>query len=103
MRNVLVLTLSIMTVAPAAPANRLNWVQLHPTAWPSARGGAAMAYDWVSRKMVLFVGYSGGSLLGDTWTFDGNKCTELSHAVLPPPRTAASMAGDVLTHTLVIC
>jgi len=102
MKNVLVLTFSILTVAQAAPTYRLNWVQLHPAAWPSPRGGAAMAYDWVSRKVVLFGGYSGTAYLGDTWTFDGANWTMLSPAVSPPARTAASMAFDSVNHKLVM-
>lgn len=60
-----------------------------PTAPPGLvpRGGAAMAYDPVSHRIVLFGGAGPGwPPLRDTWLFDGNQWT-------PGPPTPSTMAA----------
>jgi hypothetical protein len=42
--------------ATAADSRTLNWVQIFPATSPSAREGPMVAYDPVSRKVVLFGG-----------------------------------------------
>ena len=55
----------------------------------TVRGGAAMAYDPVSRKIVLFGGAnSNWPPLADTWLFDGTRWTQ-------GPSTPAGMSGRV--------
>src|SRR5207244_114050 len=58
-----------------------TWPEPRPAHTPSARQGAAMAYDAAHQQIVLFGGSnnaSGG--LGDTWTWDGSDWTEQSPA-----------------------
>jgi hypothetical protein len=60
-----------------------------------------MAYDPVSKKVVLFGGYN-GIYLNDTWTFDGTTWAHVTTSVAPPVRTNASMAFDSIAHVLVL-
>jgi N-acetylneuraminic acid mutarotase len=59
-----------------------------------------MAYDPMTRKLVLFGGetYSdqtgGGSVVNDTWTFDGTAWAKLETASAPPPRVGGAMVFD---------
>lgn len=64
---------------------------------PSPRVGAAMVYDELNQRIVLF----GGSPdlvtatsrgLGDTWTYDGTTWTPLTSTPAPAPRWGANMA-----------
>jgi hypothetical protein len=51
--------------------NGRTWTRQHPAASPSARDGAAMAYDADTRTAVLFGGVPdvGTGELGDTWAW----------------------------------
>lgn len=68
-----------------------RWVQVHPTATPSARGEATMVYDAATRQMVLF---GGDTLVGDTWMWDGQDWLRQQPATSPPGRSNAAMAYD---------
>ena len=60
---------ALLSPAASGPENSASkWVQGHPTATPSARGGATMVYDAALRQMVLF---GGDTLVGDTWVWEG--------------------------------
>ncbi len=59
---------------------------------PSPRYVAAMAYDAVLQKSVLYGGLQNGDL--DTWLYDGS-WTSVAHAVDPQAFLRASMAFDV--------
>lgn len=61
-----------------------------------------MAYDPVSKKVVLFGGFGATRNLNETWTFDGTTWTEVKTATAPPARNAASMAFDRRTQKLVM-
>jgi hypothetical protein len=57
--------------------NGSQWLHVHPSSTPGARTSSSMAYDYSSRKIVLFGGFNnatGGSL--DTWTWDGTTWTQ---------------------------
>ncbi|MBI2388402.1 MAG: hypothetical protein HYV09_02185, partial [Deltaproteobacteria bacterium] len=43
------------------------------TTRPSFRAGAAMAWDPLSKKSVLFGGWGGSTTMADTWTWDGTE------------------------------
>src|SRR5450755_5021451 len=79
------LTLAFGSLAfiPAAEAQSVNWKRLSPTTSPSARSDSAMAYDPVSKQVVLFGGWDGKSHLGETWTFDGSTWTQQKPSVAP--------------------
>src|SRR5437763_5007458 len=87
---------TVAVLAVVVPANvfaagipTVNWFQITTANSPSARSYPAMAYDAVSRKVVLFGGYN-GVYLNDTWTFDGTNWTKIATPISPPVRTAAS-------------
>jgi hypothetical protein len=82
--------------ARAQPGNwpfTLTWVQQAPTASPSARRWASMAYDAATGTVLLFGGNDGERSLGDTWRWDGTTWTELQPATSPPARESAAMAA----------
>ncbi len=85
----------------ASDPGSANWTKLSPATSPSARFGQAMAYDPVSKKIVLFGGI-GKTYLNDTWTFDGTTWTKQQTPVAPPVRTGSSMGFDKRTHKLVM-
>ena len=73
--------------ADAAPAGTV----------PSARRGHCMAYDPATGKVILFGGYDGASVFGDTWAYDPvtNTWTGLEPVgSLPPARQAGTMIYD---------
>ncbi len=73
-----------------------SWTQVI-AAGPSGRTGAAMAYDPVRRRMVLFGGMSVTfqvpTCYGDTWEYDGSGWTHVTTSG-PSPRTECAMAFD---------
>jgi hypothetical protein len=89
-------------LAQPALAQSLGWKRLSTTTAPSARMYPAMAYDPVSKKLVLFGGGGANGNLNDTWTFDGTTWTQVETAVAPPVRNGASMAFDRFTHKIVM-
>ena len=65
----------------------------HPVgaAWPSARTGAAMAWD-PARKRIVMVGGESQFLEQDTWEWTGAAWTQVP-VLPPPPRTAGLLVG----------
>ena len=63
---------------------------------PPARAAAQMAYDSVTRKVVLFGGYNGTNYLGDTWLWDGttSQWTPANTAHHPRPVTGPMLFPD---------
>ncbi len=78
------------------------WTRQHPAVHPSARTGAAVAYDMATGTVVLFGGGHGPFGLGDTWTWDGSTWAKQATPAHPPGRTGASMAYDAATGTVVL-
>jgi hypothetical protein len=76
------------------------WHRLATAHSPSAREGAAMAFDSRSARLILFGGSTqiqgeGGSpMLGDTWAFDGSDWTQVDSPAAPTPRAYAGMVID---------
>jgi hypothetical protein len=82
-----------------------GWAQQFPATSPSARGGAAAAYDPITRTVVLFGGNdSNNEYLNDTWTWDGSTWTQQFPAVSPAPRafSTSSMTYDAATGTVLM-
>lgn len=73
--------------------NGTNWVQATPVASPSPRARAAVAYDAVAGRAVLFGGVGAGTF-NDTWLFDGVGWQSAATPVAPPPRHGHGMAFD---------
>ena len=74
-----------------------TWVQ-RSFAGPSRRIGAAMAFDRVRGRTVLFGGADPMFILNpplnDTWEWDGTTWTQRAPAVAPSGRSGASMTFD---------
>ena len=73
-----------------------TWTNVTPSTSPSARGAAAMSYDPVADRVILFGGFASFSLAADTWTYDysANTWTQLSPSGSPAGRYLASMVYD---------
>jgi len=83
--------------------NGSTWTELSPSASPSAREGAAMAYDASTKELLLFGGYNpDDNELNDTWEWTGKDWTALSPAESPSPRVGAAMAYDTETSQLLL-
>jgi hypothetical protein len=53
-----------------------SWRELHPAASPSKRGGPAMGYDPMRKRIVLYGGFGAGRQhFDDTWEWDGQGWT----------------------------
>lgn len=79
------------------------WVGQIPTPRPSRRMGAAMAFDPVSGRVLLFGGQPiGGLPVGDTWAWDGTTWTQLAPTMAPSGRTQAVLALDPVRQRLVL-
>jgi M6 family metalloprotease-like protein len=82
--------------------NGTNWIQMNPAVSPPARDSAAMAYDAVSQKVVLFGGYWAFGIANDTWTWDGSNWTQMNPLNSPSPRVNAGMAFDPMHGNTVL-
>jgi galactose oxidase-like protein/Kelch motif protein len=91
-----------ISLRPPIPSRAPTWTHLLPSTSPPPRAAQATAYDPVSRKVVMFGGFSGSAYLSDTWTFDGTSWTKQVPAVAPPARAAGSMAFDAVTNTVIL-
>jgi len=70
---------------------------------PGPRFSPAMAYDGADRYVLLFGGETTRlTRLGDTWTWDGHRWTQLHPAHSPSPRAWAEMAYDPSHHDVVL-
>jgi RHS repeat-associated protein len=80
-----------------------KWTPQSPTNGPSARDGAAMAYDAVTKTVVLFGGATSTSTeTNDTWTWDGTNWTQAHPATSPPSVDDASMTYDPIHQQIVL-
>ncbi|MFZ1022754.1 MAG: kelch repeat-containing protein, partial [Thermoplasmata archaeon] len=82
-----------------------TWAKLSPTMAPSARSGAAIAYDSETGEIVLFGGIIDGKTLGqDTWTFNGTEWTQVTQSGGngPSGRGFAQAAYDPHTHAVIL-
>jgi hypothetical protein len=78
------------------------WLQRESSSAPPARTGHAMAFDEVTRRVVLFGGTAAdGSLRNDTWEWDGNEWSMRLPATQPAGRTAHAMAYDAARQRVV--
>src|SRR5262249_48363506 len=73
-----------------------------PGVSPSARYSHAMAYDSARGVTVLFGGYAGGPIFGDTWEWNGMTWTQISSAVSPAARLYHAMAYDSARRVTVL-
>lgn len=69
-----------------------KWIEMKVTG-PTHRNGAAMVYDSVRGKIVLFGGSTAESVSGETWEWDGKQWTQ-NQAALVQGRFNCVMAYD---------
>jgi hypothetical protein len=82
--------------------NGRDWAQAATTG-PSARWGAAMAWDSASNRTLLVAGGSAlASTLGDTWAWDGTAWTQLSASHPGGSRLQHAIAFDSTRNRLVL-
>jgi hypothetical protein len=87
--------------------NGADWIRLSPATSPPNRAQGAMAYDPATGQLVLFGGFQytsgpGGTIVNDTWTWNGATWTQLHPAVSPPPTASGSLAYDPSLRKLVL-
>lgn len=85
-----------------------TWTEVDATAstdQPSARAGAAMAFDPIREAVVMFGGTDGSGPQNDTWQLAGDEwelVQETGAAGAPAPRVGFSMGYSISTSQLVI-
>lgn len=80
-----------------------QWVNVTPQLGPGPRSRAALVYDRAREVSVLFGGTGvGGTVLGDTWEWDGMSWTERAPSPAPDPRSDHSMAYDPRHRSIVM-
>lgn len=83
-----------------------RWTQRFPAASPQGVHGAAMAWDAVRQRLVLFGGLSqGGSasyLSADTWEWDGTTWLMRQPTSSPPALMGHAMAWDVVSQRVLL-
>lgn len=73
----------------------MTWTRLSPPSAPSPRAAAAACFDAAHNVVLLFGGDAGnGTVLGDTWAFDGVGWRQLAPSSQPPGRRGAAMTFD---------
>jgi hypothetical protein len=104
MRATIVLVAIFLSSAILASATgaTVTWLRVNPPSSPSARASMAMAYDPVSKKVVLFGGFDATGYLNDTWLFDGQTWSQASSPSAPSPRAASAMSFDRIAGKLVM-
>jgi hypothetical protein len=81
--------------------NGQAWTQIPRTGtWPSARQSAALAFDPLRQKLVLFGGIRGASQLQDLWEWDGTQWQEIVGNT-PTISGAANFAWDPSRQALI--
>ena len=80
-----------------------SWTPQAPATVPPARSDAAMAYDPVRNKVVMFSGTPGTGLpVSDTWEWDGTNWTLATPATSPPPTYEGVAAWDPIARRIVL-
>lgn len=79
-----------------------TWTQRCQNCPPTQRHQFGMAYNSAGQRVVIFGGWSGGSLLNDVWEWDGTTWTQVTTTVGPTPRTEVAMAYDETRDRIVL-
>lgn len=78
------------------------WTQKCANCAPTVRHAPGMAYHALRQRVLLFGGWSGGSLLNDVWAWDGSTWTSITTNSGPTPRTETAMVYDPLQDRMVV-
>ena len=68
-----------------------TWSECKLDRQPPPRANSQLAYDPVSKKVVLFGGDQLDQTVADTWTFDGTQWTQKKPALTPSPRAGHAL------------
>jgi uncharacterized protein (TIGR03437 family) len=83
-----------------------NWTQVSPFISPPGRVDATMAFDAAHGQLIMFGGAVNqgfiGTLLNDTWAWDGSSWTRLFPQNMPPARDANGFAYDASHGNIVM-
>ena len=80
----------------------LQWTSQTPTASPTARASASMAYNAANNTVVLFGGLnSAGAAVGDTWVYNGKTWTQAA-TTGPAARSGAAITYDQTNGNIVL-
>lgn len=80
-----------------------DWIEAQPEHNPSARYGAAAAFDDKRGVTVLFGGTGqDGVFYGDTWEWNGKDWLQITPVQSPPARQAPIMYYDPLRESVII-
>lgn len=93
-RHVAMILLAVATLFVGTATAQMNWVRRFPVHSPSPRAGAAMAFDSVRGRAVLFGGVNSPQVCGDTWEWDGSDWICIAASVSPPPAHGCGMTFD---------
>jgi len=73
----------------------LTWIHATPPQAPAGRAYAAMSYDSLRSRTVVFGGSSNASSnFADTWEWDGTSWTQATPSTAPPGLVGAAMVYD---------
>lgn len=78
-----------------------HWTEVQPPNSPPCRSWAAMVFDSLRDRIVLFGGYDGQSF-GDTWAFDGQEWSLATIPNSPSPRHDHKMVYDAARGVAVL-
>jgi hypothetical protein len=80
-----------------------TWTMLSPSNSPSPRFLPAMAYDPLTKQVVLFGGLNGhAGYDDDTWVWNGTSWMQKSPAASPPAFDSVEMGYDTATKQLIL-
>jgi uncharacterized protein (TIGR03437 family) len=93
-RSMPMIWLTVLAAAAVAQTQP-NWTQQSPETSPTARSGYGMAYDSAHSLTVLFGGTDlNGTILNDTWVWDGSNWTRESPKTTLAARANPAVAFD---------
>jgi hypothetical protein len=78
-----------------------TWTQQFPATSPSPRA-ATLAYDEITKQVMLFGGNTNGIDYGDTWTYNGVDWVQQQPATSPQARTDNGLAFDPVLKRVVL-
>jgi hypothetical protein len=80
-----------------------RWIRLYPKIEPSNRGWTTLVYDSTRKSFFIFGGISYGSMLNDTWTYDGQEWKEyMIRGVKPSARAEMIVWYDPIRKHLML-
>lgn len=96
---------ALATAAVLSPlqGQALLWQQQATGTTPPARRYATMAYNPATQRCVLFGGSgTSGTILNDTWVWDGSSWTDFTPPTSPSPRFCSSFAYDPNSQRMIL-